>query len=260
MKQDAQQFRIGILLTEAGIVTVPQLEAACATEKSTGEPFLRVLLLGGLLHHNELQAVVRLQALIWRGATDVDAAVQLLSYVHDHTATLDEALKAVPGINASAQTVSAPMPQPHVPTPVSDIPAVRQTGFRLCRFCGHSLEANESKCSFCTAEMQRPAAQDKLARELKRRNETTARILTAPAQARDPLMMAFFSGAMVPGLGQILIGQKQKGIALVFLAGIGWLVTGGFLNLLVFPLAAIDAYLIADKLKKGKVVGYWEAM
>ena len=34
--------------------------------------------------------------------------------------------------------------------------------------------------------------------------------------------------------------------------------TGGISSLVMFPVAALDAYLLADKLDNGKMVGAWE--
>lgn len=256
MKQDAQQFRIGILLTEAGVISVDQLEVACANEKNGGEPFLRILLAGGLLHVQELQAVVRLQSLIWRGATDVETAVQVLSFVHQKRVTFDEAIKAVPGINAAAVTSPLPVQLHEI---AQDTNAARQTGFRMCRFCGHNLQPQETKCAFCTAEMQRPVAREKVAEDAKRR-ATTLKMIKPPPQPRDPVIMAFCSAVLLPGLGQFVLGQKAKGIAIACACGLGWLTTGGVANLILFPLAGADAFLLADKLKKGKVVGLWESL
>lgn len=81
---------------------------------------------------------------------------------------------------------------------------------------------------------------------------------------KDPILMAVVS-FFIPWLGQILLGQVKKGIVMIVvtpvLLGIIAVLTCG-LGLIVLPfvdvLAAVDAYLLAKKLKEGSGIDEWE--
>lgn len=73
---------------------------------------------------------------------------------------------------------------------------------------------------------------------------------------RDPTVMAILS-AIIPGLGQIILGQTVKGIVLFFLGFFLWTTTCLF-GLAVTIVAIIDAYQIAVKLRNGQPVRQWE--
>lgn len=74
---------------------------------------------------------------------------------------------------------------------------------------------------------------------------------------RDPTVMAILS-LVVPGLGQMVLGQTVKGIVLfVLFLGVG-LSTWCFGGVAVAIVAIIDAYQIATKLKRGQAVGQWD--
>ncbi|MHB8898018.1 MAG: DUF4339 domain-containing protein [Thermoguttaceae bacterium] len=73
---------------------------------------------------------------------------------------------------------------------------------------------------------------------------------------RDPTVMAILS-ALVPGLGQVIVGQTVKGIVLGVLA-IGLMTVTRIGGLAVFVVAIIDAYQVAVKLRKGQPVRQWE--
>ncbi len=74
---------------------------------------------------------------------------------------------------------------------------------------------------------------------------------------RDPTVMAILS-FLLPGLGQIILGQNVKGIVLLVLYfGVGYAtVCVGSLPVLI--VAIIDAYQIATKLRNGQPVRQWE--
>lgn len=72
---------------------------------------------------------------------------------------------------------------------------------------------------------------------------------------RDPLLMALLSGCCIAWLGQIIMGQTTKGFVLIAASITLCFVGVGFF---FWPIAAVDAYLIAKKLKEGKQVKQWE--
>ncbi len=75
---------------------------------------------------------------------------------------------------------------------------------------------------------------------------------------KNPLLMGFLTGCCITGLGQIILGQTVKGIVLLVGSIVLYVATSGLGFLLVAPLLAVDAYLIAKKLEAGNPVGEWE--
>ncbi len=79
----------------------------------------------------------------------------------------------------------------------------------------------------------------------------------------QPLLLALAS-ALVPGLGQLILGQQAKGALLILLALCGCCgtvktlgvagIAVGFWNLL----CAFDAYLLGQKAQSGRSIGAWE--
>lgn len=70
--------------------------------------------------------------------------------------------------------------------------------------------------------------------------------------------MAVLSGCCVAGLGQMILGQVGKGLVILLGSIVLALCTFGISVLVTWPLGAIDAYLIAKKLREGHPVGQWE--
>jgi TM2 domain-containing membrane protein YozV len=73
----------------------------------------------------------------------------------------------------------------------------------------------------------------------------------------EPALAALLSFLLV-GLGQMVLGQTIKGVVMLIVALVLGALTGCVACLVTFPVSAIDAYLIAKKLKEGKSVGEWE--
>jgi TM2 domain-containing membrane protein YozV len=84
------------------------------------------------------------------------------------------------------------------------------------------------------------------------------------SSAKDPILMAVLS-FFIPWLGQLVLGQTAKGIVMFLLTPILFAIfviaTLG-MGLIVLPfvdlIAAVDAYLLAKKLKEGRAIGNWE--
>jgi molecular chaperone DnaK (HSP70)/TM2 domain-containing membrane protein YozV len=74
---------------------------------------------------------------------------------------------------------------------------------------------------------------------------------------QNPILMAVLS-VLLPGLGQMILGQVAKGVViLVVFIAVG-AITFGFGATVVLVLSAYDAYAIAVKLRDGKSVRKWE--
>lgn len=283
MKREVPHFRIGLLLTEAGILSPEQLDEAIQSGETSGVPFLRVLVASGLLTQPELQAVVRAQSLIWKGLLDVDRAIVALNVVHNQGASIDDALHSAGWQRTEAATMTAPMQQVMTPTTFESmppalsgltvnatVPITSPSGVRSCQYCGAVLSNGATWCHFCTGEIPQAV----IAREVPEAAHPTPRRSAAVASAetafknptdwaasgttRDPLFMAFLSGCCLPGVGQLLMGQVMKGLIVFVLTIILAFMSGGISSLVLFPLAGIDAFLLADKIKNGKRIGSWE--
>lgn len=85
-----------------------------------------------------------------------------------------------------------------------------------------------------------------------------AEVIVASNPPKDPVLMAMLSGCCFAGLGQIVLGQVTKGVAIIVGSLIIGVATHGLGVLVTAPLGGIDAYLTAKKLKAGKSVGQWE--
>jgi TM2 domain-containing membrane protein YozV len=82
--------------------------------------------------------------------------------------------------------------------------------------------------------------------------------VTASIPPKDPVLMAVLSGCCIAGLGQIILGQVTKGVVILLGSIALGAVTMGVSVFVTWPLGAIDAYMIAKKLKEGRIVGQWE--
>lgn len=260
MKRDVPHFRIGLLLTEAGIIAPEQLDDAIGKSEREGQPFLRVLVTSGELKHHELQAVIRAQSLIWSGWLDVERAIKALSMVHRDDVSIDEGLTSVGWIRpagTNSDTISSSVPESARPPSYS---AEARTLSGPCQYCGAPLEVGATLCQFCTGEVQRSSGTRVTIEPAWQKQSVPmdGSVLIATIPSRDPLLMAFLSGCCLAGLGQILIGQSAKGAVVIFLAVLMAFMTAGLSTLAIFPLAALDAYLLASKLSKGRTVGLWE--
>ena len=82
----------------------------------------------------------------------------------------------------------------------------------------------------------------------------------------EPIIAALLS-VLLPGLGQMLVGQTTKGVVMLVAAAAisGILLIGGLFIIIpccLIPfvpiIPAIDGFLIAKKLKEGQSVGEWD--
>jgi hypothetical protein len=65
--------------------------------------------------------------------------------------------------------------------------------------------------------------------------------------------VATLLSCVIPGSGQIYLGQTHKGIV-IMVGGLLICWAGGLLG----PLMAVDAFRMAEKLEEGKPIGKWE--
>src|ERR1700691_5723252 len=73
----------------------------------------------------------------------------------------------------------------------------------------------------------------------------------------SPVLAAVLS-FLLPGLGQILCHQDNKGIFLLGMSLLGHWLTGGLSSLLLCPAMSLDAFLTAREINKNASAGRWE--
>jgi hypothetical protein len=75
----------------------------------------------------------------------------------------------------------------------------------------------------------------------------------APVVAPPNVWLAALLSFLLPGVGQLYAGQTKKG-AVLLLVAVGTCFGGGLLNFV----AALDAFLIAQRKERGEAVGDWQ--
>lgn len=113
-------------------------------------------------------------------------------------------------------------------------------------------------CTYCGAEIPNPNALVCLKCGGKVGSANAPSGVVASNPPKDPMLMALLSGCCIAGLGQIVLGQVTKGIALLLGNMVLAVMTLGVSALLTWPLMGVDAYLVASRLKEGKAVGEWD--
>ena len=81
--------------------------------------------------------------------------------------------------------------------------------------------------------------------------------MTGEKKSKTPLLAAALS-FLLPGLGQILCRQDNKGVFLLGMALLGHWLTAGLSSLLLCPAMSLDAFLIARKISRHATLGRWE--
>jgi TM2 domain-containing membrane protein YozV len=120
----------------------------------------------------------------------------------------------------------------------------------FCQNCGAETNAAAVMCVKCGVSLQAATATA----------QQSGAVILPSNPPKDVVLMCVLS-VLLPGLGQIVLGQVGKGIVLLAGPIAFYLITCGFGFLLapvVWIVAAVDAYKIANKLRGGKPVRRWE--
>lgn len=113
-----------------------------------------------------------------------------------------------------------------------------------CSNCGAKADSNAVVCIKCGAQL------------VERSNPNHKRVATT-GNTLEPSIAVLLSLLLV-GLPQIIMGQAIKGVIMIVVALILGAATGCIACLVMWPISAIDAYMIASKLQRGESVGEWE--
>lgn len=124
-----------------------------------------------------------------------------------------------------------------------------------CNQCGSHIGTDTTNCHYCGAPNRNLTPMDRYSPS----NVTRGKKLIFPSNPpKNPLLMAILSGCCINGLGQIILGQTLKGVALLVGSVVLMAATSGISLLIALPVIAIDAYLIGKKLEAGNPVEEWE--
>jgi TM2 domain-containing membrane protein YozV len=147
----------------------------------------------------------------------------------------------------------------------------------FCYKCGTQIPDDSTFCASCGAKVSGglqqpstpatapPASPPTQYQPPATSNKPLSDMVT-PSTGKSPGLMAVLS-FFIPGLGQIILGQVNKGIVVflilcgwIFMHNIGAVGSAAFylLNMAYAIASAFDAYSIGKKLNSGQPVGKWE--
>lgn len=125
-------------------------------------------------------------------------------------------------------------------------PCEGQDSFRFCPYCGDPLRPNESLAADAAGE--RGAGE----------SFSEAGCPSPRDDAKSPVLAALLSFLLV-GMGQVYIGQVEKGLVLLGAVLLLLLtVVPGAPGLLILLANVLDAFLLARRLARGERVGKWD--
>ena len=120
----------------------------------------------------------------------------------------------------------------------------------FCQSCGTQVMASAFACHQCGTPVNGGGRS--------RGSQGGGDRISASNPPKDPALMGLLSGCCIMGLGQMMLGQVGKGVVILLGSIVLNVLTVGVASFVVLPLAGIDAYLIAKKLREGQAVGQWE--
>lgn len=164
-------------------------------------------------------------------------------------------------LNAPDRAAGKTLKCPHCDASIAVAAVAADTGSgsdsgrrKPCPMCGESIAESAVKCRFCHSMLVTSPPVQGYSSPL-----VTPKLIHPPDQPRSPLLMAMLSGCCIAGLGQMVLGQVVKGVAVLIGSVVLAVVTAGISALVVWPLMGLDAYLIAKKLQTGQAVTEWES-
>jgi TM2 domain-containing membrane protein YozV/ribosomal protein L40E len=165
------------------------------------------------------------------------------------SAPLLEETSGMGGLEIHCRTCNAEVLEQAVACLACGVPPLR--GNKFCWSCGSETNPQAVVCIKCGVDLRHsPAARASV--------DAGSNRIFASDPPKDPVLMGVLSGCLIAGLGQMVLGQTAKGVAILLGSIVLAIFTVGISILVTWPAGGIDAYLIAKKLKEGRSVGQWE--
>lgn len=121
-----------------------------------------------------------------------------------------------------------------------------------CRECAREVSTEARACPHCGA----PSPTSTPPTTNARGGRGGGSLVMPSEPPRDPGIVAFVS-LLIPGLGQVMVGQTKKGFAVLGGSVLLAALTGFILMPFVWIAVAVDAYQAARTLKRGDPVDEW---
>ena len=127
---------------------------------------------------------------------------------------------------------------------------------KFCGNCGKPVNANQAMCLGCGVLLQQnPGGSVNAAQANAQANSQASEQAKTVHPSGKSASIAVILSCLIPGLGQIYLGQTLKGVVIL-----GTFLVTCLLFLWIIPwiIAMIDASKIGKKLEAGQSVGEWE--
>ena len=131
------------------------------------------------------------------------------------------------------------------------MPVGRQRSSSFCPNCGAHSTAQARYCASCGLSLSATVPQTDQSMPV-----DPAGLVLNPNPL--PPWGAALCSLLVAGLGQMLLGQVAKGAVILLVSVVVGVLTAGFGAIIIWLIAAVDAYQIAKKLNSGAQVRKWE--
>lgn len=131
------------------------------------------------------------------------------------------------------------------------MPVARRASGSFCSHCGARVADQARYCASCGQSLSTAILQAEATPPV-----DPAGLVLNPNPL--PPWGAALCSLLIAGLGQMLLGQVAKGAVILLVGLVVGALTAGFGAIIIWLIAAVDAYQIAKKLNSGAQVRKWE--
>jgi TM2 domain-containing membrane protein YozV len=122
-----------------------------------------------------------------------------------------------------------------------------------CQNCGAATVPNQPKCTKCGSPIQVVPAANAGPPPVAHNPQ-----LVHPSNPPKSSTTALILSCLIPGIGQIYLGQTIKGLVILIASFVIATATFGIGGIILWVVAMVDAHMIGNKLVSGNSVGQWE--